>query len=911
MMSDLKEKEQILLELLKGDQKLQFYTFNRIEGLKWFDELKERGFIDPTKNPEPVPGDEEGSYRIPMWDILKYLLKTSKQLSEPENVKYIGEYLEFIRKVTLEAEAKDSQRRNYRTWVYFSQILSNIPSEKIEKDFVEEIVSKWFNDNFTSSLVVNELGNILLIKLIDSGQENAALSLLSLIVEVSINDETKFRSDKFSFRGNNYQVKKVLEDNLEDIAKLGIAGVTVLENSLAFIFNNSDKDLYSFIWRPAIEDHEQNGVGFQDEENILITSIRDLLSLLIEKKNEEDNKTHIRNLLESEYTTYKRIAIYQVNYNWNHLKELASKFLKSDFFNYEFQHELYWFLYEHFSDLNKETQKKVLQIISDIDDYSDEEYKAEQIAFDKLTWLTAIKNSGNPNAKQLYVDCYNLVGSEPEHPDFTSYMKSGVVADKSPVTAREIMTLDTNELIDLLNNFEENRKKLNAPNKRGLTNELLKAVKSNPKKFLDDLNEILKLRDLYLSQLIKAFTSLWNENISFNHKKSLEACIEITGKRKDLYKEKYSLTLKAISKYITEATKSDEHAFKEDLLPLVNGIIKNILANLDRIGDDNLSTSDEVTMAINNNKGQAVEALINYSLRRCRLEQENTGRHERAWNSLEHFYNTELDKIEENNFEFHALVTMYLPNMLYLSRDWVKNNLDKIFPKGNRMNWKAAINGFCYSKYLGNIFEYLLEADHFVDALDEENLKFENKKRLIQYASLNYLITEDSNAISVLMDRWNDEEMSKLAWSIWNLKDKIDDTQKKRVLDFWLRLYEKLKDSQLEKLLSNLNYWVDYVDEIDEEREQFLSQCAPYACIDYNAPFLVKGLARLVDHNPKSVAKIFQEMLKECTPDYDKEHITHIVEVLKKSDYDKEVEQINEHYLNEKMDFVAIYLNSL
>src|SRR5699024_7322918 len=190
----------------------------------------------------------------------------------------------------------------------------------------------------------------------------------------------------------------------------------------------------------------------------------------------------------------------------------------------------------------------------------------------------------------------------------------------------------------------------------------------------------------------------------------------------------------------------------------------------------------------------------------------------------------------------------------------------------------------------------------------EQNIRHENRERLIKFTGLNYFISENPKAISYLIERWNDEEMANLVRFIWGLRDKIDDNQKEKVFELWQILYDNLNDKPLKKVLSNLNYWSEYIDEIDEINEQFLIQCGPFACFNYNAPILVEQLSRLVENNPRSVAKIFIAILNDCVPDYDREHIKHIVEILKESGFDEDVEELNETYLNNRMDFVAIHI---
>ena len=67
------EKE--ILEIIKKRKAYEDYFFKKVNSIKWFKELKERGYFDADKNPAPVLSDKEGFYTIPYWSALSYLEK--------------------------------------------------------------------------------------------------------------------------------------------------------------------------------------------------------------------------------------------------------------------------------------------------------------------------------------------------------------------------------------------------------------------------------------------------------------------------------------------------------------------------------------------------------------------------------------------------------------------------------------------------------------------------------------------------------------------------------------------------------------------------------------------------------------------------------------------------------------------
>jgi len=157
----LNPKEEAVLALIK-DPVYENYFFNKVSDVKWFETLKERGYFKSEKAPGPIPADEKGYVTIPVWNVLPYLEKISKQVNEPGDEKYIDELLIIIREVT-EYHKTTKTLHNYNTWSYFVKIIVNIPSANIPKDIID-FIPIWLDSKYLSTFLSHDLALKLLPK---------------------------------------------------------------------------------------------------------------------------------------------------------------------------------------------------------------------------------------------------------------------------------------------------------------------------------------------------------------------------------------------------------------------------------------------------------------------------------------------------------------------------------------------------------------------------------------------------------------------------------------------------------------------------------------------------------------------------------------------------------------------------
>jgi hypothetical protein len=476
-MRELSAKEKDLLYRIENKPELQPFFFRKAKGLHWFDPLSERGFFSPEKNPRPIPAKEEGYVNIPSWPAAEYLVATLSEVDAPENEDYAVKYLEVIRKAT--CYARRNEYSNCRTWRQFAKIIGGLPVHLISEDDLE-LIDYWLDDPYERGLTANELGEKWLPKLLDGDEHSAslALRLLDKLFSVCFVEEklASYGRKKAQLRFKPWHAKKIVEKVARCCGqRLGISAVQIFESKLVAILEKLKNDSWSSVWRGAIEEHEQNRRA-DDAKDVLIAACRESLLGAIERDLSSSDE-YLRQLLVSQYQTLRRLAVYAVNQNFRQLNKLTELVIVAEHFSENLRHEVWHFLtrnYEQFQDIYK---NKVLEIIENLTIKDDDGNVQEgPTAYRRSIWLSAIKDS-DERAASLYRNYVGITDTEPEHPDFSSYMFSGWVKHESPIPLDDLLSLEITQLLATINNYKDSGR-FGEPGIEGLAKAFKDVVKS-------------------------------------------------------------------------------------------------------------------------------------------------------------------------------------------------------------------------------------------------------------------------------------------------------------------------------------------------------------------------------------------------------------------------------------------------
>lgn len=917
-MSSLEPKEQAVLNALKTEgREYQNYFFSKIAkvaDLKWFRPLKEARYFDAANNPHPQESEEKGLFTIPHWPVLGYLEKVSIECSKPENRSYAEDLIQIIRNVTRPINGEKAD--NYRTWSAFARIMANLPNDLIGLDDIA-LIGDWLASKFDSLLLGHELSRQLLPKFLRSSEPadwEKAAKLVEVILPVRWVEKVYGKDREFTEKEAHtaldaYSLKELFEKNATLLGRRAgkqvISGlIGRLEEALAL----DRDDEFSYVWRPAIEEHEQN-IGIDDTRNILVSALRDVL-LGFCSEPQAESKEVLRALLVYRLKLVRRIALYTLSVNFSAYRELFWEVLNAEWFDSVFKHELYALLSNNFSGFSPEEQNRIIDIIQSLTrDWIDTVDKTLMDKTIRLDWLQALKGKGNKRVDQLYGEYLN-VGSPSDHPEFASYSK-GRWGNVVPFSTEVILGKSIPEIVALLKDFKQTGS-WDDPTEEGLADVLRNAVKAKPEKFDTELRNFKDCKLAYQYEIIWGFEQAWNEKKVFNWEKVLDFCKEIVdcgefwrlgdmAPDKNLRATRSSVT-SAICGLILDGVRNDEWAFEESLLPKAETIIRKILVNEPAKAEGR--DKDPVTEALYTSKGRCLDTLIGYSLRNSRLIDRRKGDRDRFWNHIKPVYDHELEQCRNANFEFSTLAGLYVLQLHYLSKSWLHDHFNLIFSVEYERNWLCAMQGYSYVKLVHNdIYSWLKQQGHFRKVLNTDIKNPEVRKNVIQHIAVAYLEGDEDltgrSLLAQILEGWKQKDISEILWFFWHNKHlKENEAKRKRILDFWKLCSEKIQSREEENrtVLSDLCLLAYYLTEIGDDEKARLIQAAPYADVQHHSSFFLEYLDRLADQFPAAVAEAYCAMLTKTIPTYQEKSILSIVEKLYSKGLKQQANEIANNY---------------
>lgn len=881
-------KQRSAIERIKGSPALQPIFFGKAVGLHWFSSFKDAGFLSPTDIPAPTPAKEEGYVNIPNWPITNYLVSTSPELLEPSNETYAIEFIEFIRAATL--HAKQHNFGNYRVWWQFSKVLGNIPPHLIRQDDLP-ILDYWLDDKYGHGLVAESLGEHWLAKLFERGDQHCkALSLgtMGMLYKTEIVEKgsAAFLRKEAVLRFDSWHAKKITKKIADKAGQvLGRSAASLFQRHLEDVLTNLDNDELSSIWRRAIEDHAQN-VGADDTEDILIEGFRDALLAYVRVSSQEAGK-FIAQLMESPFEATRRIAIYVIDQRYQELKHLTDLVIAGRHFTSNFRHEVWHLLRNRYPLFSRSQKKSVQSEIANLIQHDEKGQKSEGgTAYKRAIWLSAIKDYDDDVAL-LYQQCVKAIGGEPEHPDFSSYSSSGYVGHKSPIPENELLSLDVSQLVERLGSYHDPGR-FWEPGIEGLVKALRQVIKSQPLRFHDQLQKFSQLDLAYVHEVIEAYRELWTEKAQLPWEEIwgylLTFCEEIikqerfwsseNEKRRDAFVANRHWIVSSIGRLIEAGTSSDEHAFPERFVGKAESVLLKILDSEE--GEEFKPDSDAMAVAINSPRGCCIEAFIELSLRSCRLSDKQHGDHVDAWNHYQPRFDSELGRTGIGGYEFATLVVRYLPQFMYMSKTWSKENFKRMFDQGNYQKWLCAIQGYAYvNAVYEEVYKYLWESGDFRRALDDEKVEVSVKDKFVENIAVAYVNNLESlevehNLLEYLISRKLYQELSHLIWFLWSLRKGADLKFKSKVFELWQRLIVLADSSTNEgkKLGSRLCDWIAFVNEVNESNKTLVLSSVECADENHFSYDLLPNIARISERQPSEAYEIWHRLLQATHVNY-------------------------------------------
>lgn len=873
------------------------YFFGKLNKISWLNKLNSAGFFSPEKNPKPKK--VEKGYTLPYWSALAYVERMSPLAQEPSEEMNI--ILSIVHNIVNYREA-GKKIDNSRTDFMLFKILCNIPLSKLtleHMNYIEDCLSS----DFHNSLIAAEIGKTLLPKLALNHKKELLQELLRIITLFRVNDKSFSKIEPLI---EEYWFKEIIDTNLATITySVPQEAYSLILMRIKEILKN-DEHAFSVSAIPTIEDHPQRNDDFEVYLIKLLTASIDKLP---------NKKEMAEQLLNEEITIFKRIALHYIGKHFADLKDLFFG-MRTNPFDIPFcNHELYEFMAKNTKQFSEEEIQSLIHLIEEKEYYippeikDDGDKKNKLLAYRKKELLSALLSSENKIIKEKYKH-YEAIDSSPlEHPGFITWHETWM-GHFSPTTKEDLSKLSSEEIVKFLSEFKEERG-VKTPSEMGLAETFESLVFDDPEKYSKEVQTYVNVKSIYIYSLIKAFTDAWNKNKEFDWKAVLEYIEKIVESGEFIKDQKGEFyypdwVIAQIARLIEEGAHNDGHAFDVALLPLASKILISI-NKLVQVQESD--TDDAVTHTLNTTKGKILSALLNLSLRIAR-----TSKSEPKWlPELKSIFDKELS--DNPSLELNTTIAEYMPNFLYLDKDWVLSNITKIFPQEKDAVWMAAMQGYLFgSKVYKDLFHVMKKTGNYEKGLSISISKRDMSERLVSHICIAYIegwekLEEKSDLIYSLMYD-HKEHASEVIHFFWMHRKLIKEEQIPLIKRIWQELFSNQEDNA-EVMAESLKL-LEFFKVIDDG---ILAWClvGGKSLKHQDSYFIVEILASLVEDNPEQVGKIFLQITEniDILPDYKQEDIILIVKKLYEKKQKEIANKICNKYGSENVHFLReIYIEN-
>lgn len=499
------------------------------------------------------------------------------------------------------------------------------------------------------------------------------------------------------------------------------------------------KDEYdsSQIWRPAIEDHEQNNdYKFSSK---LIVPLRDACKEVIK---EGFNIYELFKLLDQkQYLIFKRLKIYLINIfaesNIDKVKEVILN--EKNFDDDKIKHEYAKLVSDRFDLLSEKEKNQFKSWIEKIPTKEEiEKHKKyfkggiKKEAIDgyirnrklvKYHWirkyLTEEEKKEYEENKKTYKDL--------EYSDFSTYTKSFFGAER-PVAFDEIKDKSFEELIKYINNYPYKNDYEKRIYKEGLFDLFQEYIKYKPKECIRNIDKLKNEDKEYTKSIFRVLRDNYKEIDENELSKTVNYAKDFL--KTNPHNENTSSTRSYIRYFIETCIEknisiTNRESIWEIITDLLNDPDENYILNL-KI--ENIYTTSFIDHSLNNPKCAAIYLVFKYTrwILDNKMIEDKLNKLPDGWQHIlevKDFLKKSLKDNLYNNFGTRAVIGTYIGLLNWIDKEWLKTNIDYFFDlekdkekKENAYGW-GAWNTFLvavkphieFYELLENQFQYALE----------------------------------------------------------------------------------------------------------------------------------------------------------------------------------------------------------
>ena len=731
------------------------YFFSNLTNPRWLPSLKKKGFFSM-----PGSGGANASAcgAVNMWPQAQYL----KRMAAIDDRKVQQQVLDIM----LEVGATN----NRFIHADFTEAAVAMPGDMASQWAMHE--TEWLRGGYPIRGFLEENLGRLIAKLAKSKQSNVAVKLAAELLAVLPDPEATKKlgetneivrmaqsSLEATTRCDRYSYEQVLKKNIPDlVANAPFEALellcSLLGNAVKFSRAGRDENKpndVTFIWRPAIEDHQQNRDYTIDCP--LITAVRDAAEGICRQN--PDKIAEVVSLIEGHgWNVFRRISMYLLRVVENPPMGLVrDRLINEDLFNASgVYHEYFHLLKKWFPSLAPEEQQQILIWIDEAAKEKESlaahgqelspEQKDQRLKYWKYRRLNPIQEYLTGERKVWFEARKAEQASETMPADFNTYSGAVWSGVENPHKSDKLARMSIDELIVYLKTWKPTGE-WRAPTPDSLGSALGVVVAENPERFAVAIEQFMAagLEPIYIRHIVSAFVRAMEAGKPVPLDKIFRLCGWIIRQNDDIprrdipeglrdsfdvdknWRNARSEVVRFVEKALNQETKLPLTFRKRVwsvIEPLTNDLEPDVEYEREHSNDDVDSVTlspncDPLSLSLNTVRGKALHAVMeyimwvyrNYNVGATAEDRRILDRGEvpEALAVLERHLDVNLDRTQTSR----AVYGQWLAQLTYLGPNWVMDNFAKLFPREQELKPLRNAVWHTYLQYGGQLYPFVAE----------------------------------------------------------------------------------------------------------------------------------------------------------------------------------------------------------
>lgn len=711
------------LQRLSTRRENRTYFFDRLENPEWVPALAEGGFFDAP--PEPVRDEDQGTIWYPPWPEGRYLTRMAPKM--PDAVAGV-----------LERIPPTSNPSATRTLLETAQALPDGHFNELSQAVLQwiELPARTYSaDDFAeeAASVISRLARI--------GATDACLKVARELMTPTLrgtrhgadsDDEFEFSRPEAVGRLDDWLYERAVEQFLPDLVDAaGLDGLKMFSSLLDAALRLSSREGeaadgadFSYIWRPAIEDHEQN--SHDGVRDLLVVAVRNAAVRLAAAS--PDNLVAVVQQLEKGTVLHSRIALHVLAQGSSGVDLVTERVTnKALFDDYRIKHEYAALLRSRFGELAVEARQVFLDWIiagPDLADYrrwrtaqdGSAPSKADEAVYKALwqrDWLSFAAEHLTGHTAVLYRELVERYGVA-EHPDFLTWTSSSS-GSASPVSKEVVASWPPTRVLEYLNEWRPDAEGEHFGTTRDDVGRVFKeAVADRVTDFVGLADEIASLDPTYVRYFLDGIEAATKGGDPIDWDQVLRL-VEFVARRpvgddhdevEDPHRGRDSgwrWTRGAIASLIEVGVADRDNGISFNQHQSTWRILELLMNDPDPTPEyeaANLFSMGPLALSMNTNRSKALRAVMSYTLWRRRGLQEQGVDVSAGFDLLPEarsLLEKHLRPKRDPSIAVRAVYGERLPWLALIDEQWVSAQRSRIFPQAQHL---AALRAAAWNTYI-------------------------------------------------------------------------------------------------------------------------------------------------------------------------------------------------------------------